>query len=146
MTSQLNVDTIVDKAGTGGTNIKVGNDATYVAEGGTASQTLVQGLCKMWGVVDQSSTHVIDDSFNVASVTDNGTGRTQFNFTNDMNNHNYCVLGLTRDGGGYNDDAGLHGDNGGAYDSEKFELVAMMGTSPNDCDGAMWAAVQGDLA
>ena len=37
MTSQLNVDTIVDKAGSGGTNIKVGNDATYVAEGGSAN-------------------------------------------------------------------------------------------------------------
>ena len=146
MTSQLNVDTIVDKAGSGGTNVKVANNSTYIAEGGAASPTLVQGLCKMWGVVDQTSTHTLDDSINVASVTDNGTGRTQFNFTNDMNNGNYCVLGLTRDGSGYNDDAGLHSDEGGAYDSEKFELVALFGTSPNDCDGALWAAVMGDLA
>ena len=39
MTSQLNVDTIVDKAGSGGTNIKVeGSNSTYVSEGGTATQ------------------------------------------------------------------------------------------------------------
>ena len=44
MTSQLNVDTIVDKAG-GGTNIKVeGSNSTYVSEGGTATQSLVQGI------------------------------------------------------------------------------------------------------
>ncbi len=34
MTSQLNVDTIVDKAGSGGTNVKIGNTSTYVADGG----------------------------------------------------------------------------------------------------------------
>ena len=29
MTSQLNVDTIVDKAGSGGTNVKIANILTY---------------------------------------------------------------------------------------------------------------------
>ena len=42
MTSQLNVDTIVDKAGSGGTNVKIGNTSTYVADGGSASQNTVQ--------------------------------------------------------------------------------------------------------
>ena len=32
MSSQLNVDTIVDKAGSGGTNVKIGNTSTYVSE------------------------------------------------------------------------------------------------------------------
>ena len=32
MTSQLNVDTIVDKAGSGGVGIKIGNDATSIYE------------------------------------------------------------------------------------------------------------------
>ena len=36
MTSQLNVDTIVDKAGSGGTNVKIGNTSTYVSDGGSA--------------------------------------------------------------------------------------------------------------
>ena len=30
MSSQLNVDTIVDKAGSGGTNVKMANTSTYV--------------------------------------------------------------------------------------------------------------------
>jgi hypothetical protein len=108
---------------------------------------IFNGVSKMWGVVDQTdSTHVIDDSFNLGSVTDNGTGRTQFNFTNNMNNSTYCVLGTKRDGNGYNDEMSVHSDEDGAYDSEKFELVGMNGSSANDADGALWTAVMGDLA
>ena len=91
MTSQLNVDTIVDKAGSGGTNIKVGNDATYVAEGGSAnSNNLVQGLAKCWhvGVADGTS---LQDSFNVASMTDQASGRQIINLTNSMNNADYNI-------------------------------------------------------
>ena len=43
MTSQLNVDTIVDKAGSGGTNVKVANISTYVSDGGAVTQNTVQG-------------------------------------------------------------------------------------------------------
>ena len=89
MTSQLNVDTIVDKAGSGGTNITVGNNATYVAEGGSAnSNNLVQGLVKQWQFWDHNP-GVTLDSFNSASVTDNGTGDYTYNFTNNMNNNEY---------------------------------------------------------
>ena len=71
MTSQLNVDTIVDKAGSGGTNIKVGNDATYVAEGGSAnSNNLVNVLPKAWNEVRRYR-----GLSNISSGTDNGTGR-----------------------------------------------------------------------
>ena len=86
MTSQLNVDTIVDKAGSGGTNITVGNDATYVAEGGsTNSHNVVQGLCKSWINVDgDASTPSIRDSLNAASLTDTATGRYQLNYTNNF--------------------------------------------------------------
>ena len=137
--SEIKVDALTGKTAAG--------DITVTSEGGAVTMQLQQGLCKMWGVVDQTlTTHVIDDSFNVASVADAGQGRTQFNFVNDMNNGNYCVLGLTRDGGGNNDDAGLHSDTGSPYDSEKFELIALFDTTPNDCNGAMWAAVMGDLA
>ena len=48
MTSQLNVDTIVDKAGSGGTNVKVANTSTYVSDNGNVTQNTVQGLAKSW--------------------------------------------------------------------------------------------------
>ena len=37
MSSQLNVDTIVDKAGSGGTNVKIANTSVTVSEGGSAT-------------------------------------------------------------------------------------------------------------
>jgi len=48
MTSQLNVDTIVDKAGSGGSNVKMANTSTYVSDGGNVTQNTVQGLAKVW--------------------------------------------------------------------------------------------------
>ena len=49
MTSQLNVDTIVDKAGSGGTNVKVGNTSTYVSDGGGVTQNCTK-FVKTMGV------------------------------------------------------------------------------------------------
>ncbi|REJ67603.1 MAG: hypothetical protein DWQ28_06090 [Proteobacteria bacterium] len=90
MTSQLNVDTIVDKAGTGGTNIKVGNNATYVGEGGSKTQSLQQGLTKAWVSLNSGQSSFYD-SFNMSSFGDDGTGTGTFNFTNNMNNANYAT-------------------------------------------------------
>ena len=64
MTSQLNVDTIVDKAGSGGTNVKIGNTSTYVSDGGAVAQNTVQGIAKVWFDIDGTGTVTVDDSFN----------------------------------------------------------------------------------
>ena len=92
MTSQLNVDTIVDKAGSGGTNVKIANNSVTVAEGGSATTTTVQGLCKHWTQLD---TQVVVDSFNQTGITDNSAADATFNFTNNMNNAHYSVGGLS---------------------------------------------------
>ena len=91
MTSQLNVDTIVDKAGSGGTNVKIGNTSTYVSEGGAVTQNTVQGLLKVWGIDTQGSGDL--DSFNVASSTDSGTGNYEKGFTNAFSSTNFCFTG-----------------------------------------------------
>jgi hypothetical protein len=90
MTSQLNVDTIVDKAGSGGTNVKMGNTSTYVSDGGSATQNTVQGLIKAWIMQEDGTT--VHDSFNQASLTDNGTGDYRVTLTNNMNNALFAVL------------------------------------------------------
>ena len=95
MTSQLNVDTIVDKAGSGGTNVKIGNTSTYVSDGGAVTQNTVQGLCKAWISADPIADN-IDDSLNVASMTDNATGRRTINYTNNMNSANYVGGALSQ--------------------------------------------------
>ena len=101
MTSQLNVDTIVDKAGSGGTNVKVGNTSTYVADGGSATQNLVQAVSKAWVNFDGASSNIpINDSFNVSGNTDNGTGDYTITFSNAMGNGSYSLAGVGQAGGG----------------------------------------------
>ena len=95
MTSQLNVDTIVDKAGSGGTNVKIANTSVTVAEGGSATMTTVQGLLKAW--VFSAADAALTDSLNLASGTDNGTGNYTFAFTNNMGDSNGSGAGSVTD-------------------------------------------------
>jgi len=90
MSSQLNVDTIVDKAGSGGTNVKIANTSVAVAEGGSGTTNTVQGLIKSWVNFEQDGTHASRDSFNISSLTDEAVGRTHpISFTNNMGSANY---------------------------------------------------------
>ena len=98
MTSQLNVDTIVDKAGTSGpslpntTTIKMGNTSTYVSDGGAVTQNTVQGLAKCWvNFNGAAGTLSARDSFNVSTITDNSTGNYSLTFSNNMNNSGYST-------------------------------------------------------
>ena len=95
MSSQLNVDTIVDKAGSGGTNVKIANTSVTVAEGGSATMTTVQGLLKAW--VFSAADAALTDSLNLASGTDNGTGNYTFAFTNNMGDSNGSGAGSVTD-------------------------------------------------
>ena len=66
---------------------------TIVGEGGTTTTNLQQGLAKAWANSSGTGTPAVDDSFNNASVTDNGTGDQTFAFTNNMANANHsCTL------------------------------------------------------
>ena len=94
MTSQLNVDTIVDKAGSGGTNVKIANTSVTVAEGGSATTTTVQGLAKAWCRWESSGDASIEDSFNNASLTDNGSGDQTITISSAMANATYSHTGM----------------------------------------------------
>ena len=100
MTSQLNVDTIVDIVGSGGTNVKVkGSNSTYVD--GTTTQNLTQGLTKCFWRYNISD-NTFDDSFNVTSGTDDGTGLYTVTITNNFGSATAMVgtsSGSTSNGG-----------------------------------------------
>ena len=51
-----------------------------------------QRACKAWARFNGTGTVAIDDSFNVSSITDNGTGDYTVNFTAAMGNANYACL------------------------------------------------------
>ena len=138
MTSQLNVDTIVDKAGTGGSNIKIANTSTHVSDGGSATQNTVQGLVKHWmkGNTDAS----LDDSFNTSSGTDNAQGQFTYTFTNNMNNANYSIQYTCHS-------AGIVETNTDSQtsSSHKFQIFSRPGLS-SFADVEHLGLVAGDLA
>jgi len=55
------------------------------------SATGEQMVCKAWVNFNGTGTVAIRDSYNVSSITDNGTGKYTVNFSNNMSNANYSV-------------------------------------------------------
>ena len=72
------------------------NSITIVAGAGNVTTTNVeQGLAKVWVQFDgQASGAASRDSFNVGSMTDNGTGNYTVNFSNNMSNDDYASAGI----------------------------------------------------
>ena len=67
--------------------------AVINSEGGAATANISQGLCKWW--VRHAGSATLLDSFNNASITDNGTGDFSHGFTNDFRADNvYAVSGI----------------------------------------------------
>ena len=54
---------------------------------------VVNGSSKMWCHLDLKTENTIDDSLNVASITDRATGRVTITYTNAMATVNYTSLG-----------------------------------------------------
>ena len=52
-----------------------------------------QGRAKAWINLDGANTIEIRDSYNVSSITDNGTGDYTISFSTAMANTNYCATG-----------------------------------------------------
>ena len=74
---------------------------TVVGEGGTTQTSLQQGLAKVWCDLNGTGTIATRDSFNEASLTDNGTGSYNVNFTNNMGSANYSTTaGVNYDSSG----------------------------------------------
>ena len=77
---------------------------SVVGEGGSTTTNLQQGLCKVWYNIS-SNFATTNDSFNIASITDNATGEHNGNFTNNMSSVNYGALADHHNNN--NDGAGL---------------------------------------
>ena len=149
MTSQLNVDTIVDKAGSGGTNVKVANTSTYVSDGGSATQNTVQGLVKAWSHFQGSGTAANVDGYNISSIDDDGTGDYGLHYTNNMGNSTYLLVNGMDDDGVSTAVVGVDTTNGtmatGSVDFELFYVTAGDNRTNYDYANA-YLAIIGDLA
>ena len=143
MTSQLNVDTIVDKAGSGGTNVKVAGSSTYID--GSATQNLVSASLKAFLHFDGSD-NTIGDSLNVGSVTDNGTGNYVYNFTNSFDSDEYSFAGMCTDIG-YGAGAPAKEVDGSGTGSLETRHYGNYGAAPSQQDPTDTGAIMaGDLA
>jgi hypothetical protein len=68
-------------------NTAAGN-ITITSEGGAATMQLQQGVAKAWLHINIDT---VEDSFNIASVADNGTGDHSPSLTNAMSNSHYSA-------------------------------------------------------
>jgi len=65
-------------------------DITITSEGGAATQSLQQGLAKAWCHFEGSDA-TLDGTFNVGSLTDNGAGNFDINFSSSMSDANFSA-------------------------------------------------------
>ena len=104
---------------------------------------VVNGSAKAWFNFNGTGTVAILDSFNAASITDNGTGDYTTTISNAMATINYCYTAL---GGNTSASSTVRIENTDKRTTTKMELLAY-NTSQGEMDTAdMNALFHGDLA
>jgi len=86
MASQLKVDTL--------TGVTTAGSIVVTGEGNSTTTNLQQGLAKCWANTEQASSYSTRDSFNLSSIADGGTGKTQLTFANAFANANHATTAL----------------------------------------------------
>jgi hypothetical protein len=75
-----------------GTAITTGDTGSVTKSMVSTSTSTGMGICRAWVNFNGQGTVAIRDSFNVSSITDNGTGNYTVNFTTAMPNANFCAV------------------------------------------------------
>ena len=121
-------------------------DITITSEGGSATMQLQQGVAKAWVFTTDRTSYVPTRSLNVSSMTDNGTGRPETNFTNSFNDAN-IVGGFD---GGNNRVVGSYTTDGGITTLTFAHLIYTVTSGviadPNTGASGFGASYHGDLA
>ena len=132
MASILKVDTV--------TGVTTAGSIAVTGEGNSTTTNLQQGLAKAWMDLNGVGTIAVNDSLNIASVTDSGTGRYDPFFTNSMNTANYSsALGTN---GGH-----ILTENHAVHETGKFYLSCGNTTFGSFADHeGVHVQINGDLA
>ena len=77
--------------------LKVNTIQNITAAHSSTPEEIAQGRAKVWVSFNGTGTVAIRDSFNTSSITDNGTGLFQVNFSSALSNTNFCVSGMGGD-------------------------------------------------
>jgi len=71
----------------------VADTLEHSTAGSVTTDFVVNGSVKAWANIDGTGTIALRDSLNVSSLTDDGEGAYDTNFSNSFNNTNYCAIG-----------------------------------------------------
>tara|TARA_X000001382_G_scaffold54391_1_gene37087 strand:+ start:127 stop:522 length:396 start_codon:yes stop_codon:yes gene_type:complete len=131
MASTLKINTL--------TGVTTAGSIAVTGEGNSTTTNLQQGLLKQWCRIVQTGTQSIGDSFNTSGITDDGTGKTTFAFTNAMNSAtDYAVFSTSNQEGATSEHSEILAAN--------YE-VRSIGHDGSLADGSQISAgVAGDLA
>ena len=115
-------------------------------EGGSTTTNLQQGVAKAWVNFNGESTAATVNTFNVGSLTDQGTGQYQFAITNDMANVNSVFTCNTsnrdEDNAGYGNNSQVGTDTTGTFHYEGMNIPSNANADATNGH----AVVHGDLA
>ena len=135
MTSELRVDNL--KGSTTGGSINV------LGEGTSVTTNLQQGLCKAWVNFRGSDTFGIDDSFNIATCVDSGTGDHEITVTNVFTTDGFSSTSSCS-GDSSNDNKSVCTNNNGTNEVFVNPHVCTNGTASDVAE--VHVALHGDLA
>ena len=123
------------------TGTSTAGSIAVTGEGGSTTTNLQQGLVKAFASIEgQESTATTLDTFNIGTLTDDGTGRYSVSLTNNAANANYCTPTCSSYTGGAGSEGFIHTseksqcttsameiqtarDNGGYADSDKAQIT-----------------------
>ena len=119
------------------TGVGTAGSIVVTGEGNSTTTNLQQGLAKVWVRFNGSSTIAVDDSLNVASLTDVGTGDYQVNFTNNMGNINYVNTSNSNN---------AHALNGNPNAADNLRVGTYNSATSLVDSARVYSVAQGDLA
>jgi hypothetical protein len=117
MASILKVDTL--------TGVTTAGSISVTGEGNSTTTNLQQGLAKAWVHINMSTAANVD-SFNIASITDDGSGTFDATYTTAQATANYVICTAGDDNTGGNSD-----------------LVTIIGAPTNQAQLGTWRSAQG---
>ena len=126
-------------------------------EGNSNTTNLQQGLAKAWINFNGAGTIATRDSFNAASIADNGTGQYTVTYSSAMGNTSYMTLassGCNRNGNSYTSWCAADTTSSGTGDTDAYtnktssalQICNLTGANTADDTIDINLLVQGDLA
>jgi hypothetical protein len=109
-----------------------------------ATSVLFNGSAKAWGNLDGTGTIAIRDSYNIASATDEGTGKYDFNYTSNMTNDDYSANESVSETSGFEGHMNRYPAIDGVSTSD-IRFGATFSSSNYDVD-ELYVTIHGDLA